>query len=118
MSALLIRPLRESSGLANDIKKMGWAGEPTSNSSFATEHYEVWVLDIGEWTLKSSWRDFELAWTVARVHAGPVRIARAMCEDGQEIERKIVAELRVAGKEAAPATIGWESVSATSENRT
>jgi len=60
------------------------------------EHYEVWVLGIGKWTRKSSWRDFEVAWAVASAHAGPVRIIRAMYENGTEVERKIVGELRVA----------------------
>ena len=78
------------------------------------EHYEVWVLDIGEWTLKSSWQGFEVAWAVARVHAGPVHIVRARYESGKEVERKIVAELRVARKDAEPeppsgrpATAAW-----------
>ena len=62
------------------------------------EHYEVWILDTGEWVHKSTWRDLEVGWAVARAHAGPVRIISATYEDDEEVERKVIAELRVALK--------------------
>ena len=58
------------------------------------------MLDLGEWTLKSLFRDFALAWAVASARAEPVRIIRAMYEKGQHVERKIVAELRVSHRDA------------------
>ena len=64
------------------------------------EHYEVWILDAGAWAHKSTWRDLEVGWAVARAHAGPVCIIRAMYEDDEEVERKVIAELSVARENA------------------
>jgi hypothetical protein len=52
--------------------------------------------DDAQWRLKSLRRDFNVAWVVAGARAGPVRIVRAIYENGKQAERKIVAELRVA----------------------
>ena len=60
------------------------------------------MLEMEEWTLNSYWRDFEIAWTVAEVRSGPVRIIRAKYEHGTEVERRIVVELRVPAKDTTP----------------
>lgn len=91
---------RESGGLRNDIEKMDCAASKLATAALQAkmtryEHYEVWVLDIREWARKSLWHDFQVAWAIVRAHAGPVRIVRAMYEDGEEVERKVVAELGV-----------------------
>ena len=77
--------------------------EQTTNGSIGSEHYEVWVLETEEWTLKSCWRDFELAWTVAEVRSGPVWIVEAKYEHGKEVERVTIVELRMP-KDADPET--------------
>ncbi len=65
----------------------------------ADEQYEVWILDSSEWRLKSAWRDFEVAWAVARTHALPVRMIRVAYERDTAIERTVVAELKVPHKD-------------------
>lgn len=107
MPALLPHLRWESGGLRKNIQKPDFAAnQPVPAASQAKmrkyEHYEVWVLESGEWTRKSFWRDFEVAWAAAGVHAGPVRIVREMYEDGEEAERKIVVELRVVRNDAGP----------------
>lgn len=62
------------------------------------EQYEVWILDSGEWKLKSAWRDFEVAWAVARSHALPVRMIRLVYESDAVVERTLVAELKAPHK--------------------
>jgi hypothetical protein len=69
-------------------------------ASTVSEHYEVLVADTGAWTLKSLWRDFNVAWVVACAGAGPVRIIRATYGSGGQVERRVVAELRVAHQHA------------------
>lgn len=106
MSALLPHLRWQSGGLRKDIKQADCATNKPATALQAKirkyEHYEVWALDSGEWTPKSFWRDFEVAWAVARVHAGPVRIVREMYENGEEVERTIVVELQVVRKDAEP----------------
>lgn len=74
-----------------------------------TEHFEVWVPDLGDWRFKALFRDFNVAWVVAGARAGPVRIVRAMYENGKQAERKVVAELRVAHQHAEDRTEGIEA---------
>jgi hypothetical protein len=77
-------------------------------ASTVSEHYEIWVPDVGAWALKSLFRDFNVAWVVACARAGPVRIVRAIYENGKQVERKVVAELRVAhGRAEDPAEEGY-----------
>jgi len=57
------------------------------------EHYEVWILHVGDWMLKSSWRDLEVGLAAARTLAGPVRIIHAVYEGDVAVERKVVVEL-------------------------
>jgi hypothetical protein len=62
------------------------------------EQYEVWILDGGEWTFKSSWRDFEVGWAVARAHTVPVRLIRAVYSGDVVLESNVIAELQAARK--------------------
>ncbi len=62
------------------------------------EQYEVWILDSTEWRLKSAWRDFEVAWAVARSHTVPVRMIRVLYASDKEVERTVVAELKAPAK--------------------
>jgi hypothetical protein len=57
------------------------------------EHYEVWIQDVGDWALKSSWRDLEVGLAAARALAGPVRIIRAVYDGGVAVEKNVVVEL-------------------------
>jgi hypothetical protein len=57
------------------------------------EHYEVWILDVGDWMLKSSWRDLEVGLAAARALPGPVRIIRAVFDGEGAVERNVVVEL-------------------------
>ncbi len=57
------------------------------------EQYEVWLLDGGEWRLKSACRDFDVAWAVARTYAVPVRMIRLVYERDAVAERTLIAEL-------------------------
>ena len=85
-----------------EIEERNCARQPPSSGRAGGEHYEVWVLETAEWTLRSWWRAFELAWAVADAHLGPVRILRARYEQGEEVERQLVVELRVTPKLVAP----------------
>ena len=91
---------RKPAGLDNLVDAM-WTGA-LSGANLATEHYEVCLEDAGSWRLKSLWRDFEVAWAAARVHARPVRIVRAKYACGEEVEREIVVELGVTRDDAEP----------------
>jgi len=57
------------------------------------EHYEIWILDGGDWTLKSCWREVGVGLAAARALPGPVRIIRAIYDAGVAAERQVVAEL-------------------------
>ncbi len=57
------------------------------------EHYEVWILDVGDWMLKSSWRNLEVGLAAARALAAPVRIIRAVYDGEVAVERNVVVEL-------------------------
>lgn len=57
------------------------------------EHYEIWILDGGDWTLKSCWREVEVGLAAARALTGPVRIIRAVYDAGVAAERQVVADL-------------------------
>ena len=57
------------------------------------EHYEIWVLDVGDWVLKSCWRELDVGLAVARALTGPVRIIRAVGDDGVAVERQVVLEV-------------------------
>jgi hypothetical protein len=57
------------------------------------EHYEVWILDVDHWMLKSSWRDPELGLAAARALSGPVRIIRAVYDGDVVVERQVVVEM-------------------------
>ena len=57
------------------------------------EHYEIWILEGRDWTLKSCWREVEVGLAAARALPGPVRIVRAVYDAGAATERQEVAEL-------------------------
>lgn len=57
------------------------------------EHYEIWILEVGDWMLKSCWRELEVGLAAARALTGPVRIIHAVYEGDVAVERKIVVEL-------------------------
>jgi len=57
------------------------------------EHYEIWILDGGDWTLKSCWREVEVGLAAARALPGRVRIVRALGDGSAAVERQVVAEL-------------------------
>ncbi len=57
------------------------------------EHYEIWILDVGDWMLKSCWRELDVGLAVARALTGPVRIIRAVGDGGVAVERQVVVEL-------------------------
>jgi len=57
------------------------------------EHFEIWILDTGDWMLKSSWRDLEVGLAAARALTGQVRIVRAVYDGGPAVERHVVVEL-------------------------
>jgi hypothetical protein len=57
------------------------------------EHYEVWILDVSDWMLKSSWRELEVGLAAARALPGPVRIMRAVFDGNGAVERNVVVEL-------------------------
>jgi len=63
------------------------------------EQYEVWILESGEWRLKSSWRDFDVGWAVARSHTVPVRMIRVVYERDSVVERTVIAELNAPPKD-------------------
>jgi len=57
------------------------------------QQYEIWILNVGDWILKSAWRDFEVGLAAARALSGPVRIMRAVYDDDAGVERSVVVEL-------------------------
>ena len=63
------------------------------------QQYEVWILDGGDWTLKSSWRDFEVGVAAARALSGPVRIMCAAYNGNAAVERNVVVELGGASRD-------------------
>lgn len=66
------------------------------------QQYEIWILNIGVWSLKSSWRDFEVGLAAARALSGPVRILRAVYDGNTAVERNVVVELGGTGRDHPP----------------
>ena len=61
--------------------------------------YEIWILNGGDWVLKSSWRDFDVGLAAARALSGPVRIMCAVYNGNATVERNVVVELGGTGKD-------------------
>jgi hypothetical protein len=77
------------------LKKCRRAGKlgPASERMAQHQQYEIWILNVGDWMLKSSWRDFEVGLAAARALSGPVRIMCAVYDGGAAVERNVVVEL-------------------------
>jgi len=67
------------------------------------QQYEIWILDVGEWVLKSCWRDFEIGLAAARALSGPVRILLAEYDGDAGVERSVVVELGGTAADHRPA---------------
>jgi len=57
------------------------------------EYYEIWIRPVGDWMLKSSWRELEVGLAAARALTGPVRVVRAVYNGSAAIDRQVVVEL-------------------------
>ncbi len=57
------------------------------------EQYEIWALNGEKWELVSAFRDFEVASAVARSRSTRVRLMHVIYEDGQVIEKQVLAEI-------------------------
>ena len=66
------------------------------------QQYEIWILTVGDWILKSAWRDFEVGLAAARALSGPVRIMCAVYDGGTAVERNVVVELGGNGGDHEP----------------
>ncbi len=78
--------------------KLGIACKPMAQY----QQYEIWILNVGDWILKSAWRDFEVGLAAARALSGPVRIMRAVYDDDGTVERSVVVELGATAGEHQP----------------
>ncbi len=58
-----------------------------------TEQFEIWTQADDKWELSSAFRDFEVASAVARSRIARVRLMRVVYEDGQVIEKQVIAEI-------------------------
>jgi hypothetical protein len=63
------------------------------------EHYEIWIRDGDDWTLKSCWREVDVGLAAARSLTRPVRIIRVVSDGNTAVERQVVAELGTTRKE-------------------
>ncbi len=57
------------------------------------EQYEIWALSEDKWVLTSAFRDFDVASAVARSRAARVRLMRVVYEEGQVVEKQVIAEI-------------------------
>ncbi len=57
------------------------------------EQYEIWALNGEKWELTSAFRDFEVASAVARLRSSRVRLMHVIYEDGQVVEKQVIAEV-------------------------
>ena len=58
-----------------------------------TEQYEIWALNADKWELTSSFRDFDVASAVARSRSTRVRLMHVVYEEGQVVEKQVIAEI-------------------------
>jgi hypothetical protein len=65
-----------------------------------SEYTEIWVREGDEWSLKSMWRDLDVARSIAFAKAGPVCILRAIY--GKEVQRAIVQEIGISAIRLVP----------------
>ncbi len=57
------------------------------------EQYEIWAQNGDKWELASAFRDFDVASAVARSRTNRVRLMHVIYEDGQVIEKQVIAEI-------------------------
>ncbi len=57
------------------------------------EQYEIWALSDDKWVLTSAFRDFDVASAVARARVARVRLMRVVYEEGQVVEKQVIAEI-------------------------
>ena len=65
------------------------------------EQYEVWVQNGGKWEMIASFKDFEVASTVARNRSRRVRLIHAVYEGGKVVTQDVLAELGVTRENSA-----------------
>ena len=58
-----------------------------------TEQYEIWAANGDKWELTSAFRDFDVASSVARSRSTRVRLMHVVYEDGQVVEKQVIAEI-------------------------
>ncbi len=57
------------------------------------EQYEIWAQNGDKWELASAFRDFDVASAVARLRSSRVRLMHVVYEDGQVVEKQVIAEI-------------------------
>jgi hypothetical protein len=57
------------------------------------EQYEIWVANGEKWELTSAFRDFDVASAVARSRSTRIRLMHVVYEDGQVVEKQVIAEI-------------------------
>ncbi len=57
------------------------------------EQYEIWVPNEGRWELIGTFRDFDVAATVASSRGRRLRLVRAIYEDGQRVQEDVLADV-------------------------
>ncbi len=57
------------------------------------EQYEIWAQNGDKWELTSSFRDFDVASAVASSRTTRVRLMHVIYEDGQVVEKQVLAEI-------------------------
>ncbi len=57
------------------------------------EQYEIWAQNGDKWELASAFRDFDVASAVARTRSSRVRLMHVVYEDGQVVEKQVIAEI-------------------------
>ncbi len=58
-----------------------------------TEQYEIWAANGEKWELTSAFRDFDVASAVARSRSTRIRLMHVVYEDGQVVEKQVIAEI-------------------------
>ncbi len=57
------------------------------------DQFEIWALNGDKWELTSAFRDFDVASAVARSRSARVRLMHVVYEDGQVVEKQVIAEI-------------------------
>ncbi len=57
------------------------------------EQYEIWVPNDGHWEMIGTFRDFDVAATVASSRGRRLRLVRAIYEEGQRVQEDVLADV-------------------------